>query len=90
MLRRDPSALCKFAHEASDALRTLYTQGMLARGFLAGLSIYPTLAHDEAVLNKYDRAIDEVFADIAAALKRGDVPSRLRGPVAHSGFRRLL
>ena len=80
----------KFAHEASDALRTLYTQGMLARGFLAGLSIYPTLAHDAAVLNKYDRAIDEVFADIAAALKRGDVLSRLRGAVAHSGFRRLL
>ena len=80
----------KFVHEASDALKTLYTQGMLARGFLAGLSIYPTLAHDEAVLNKYDRAIDEVFADIAAALKRGDVLDRLQGPVAHSGFRRLL
>jgi len=80
----------KFAHEASDALRTLYTQGMLARGFLAGVAISPTLAHNATVLNKYDRAIDEVFADIAAALKQGDVLSRLRGAVAHSGFRRLL
>jgi glutamate-1-semialdehyde 2,1-aminomutase len=90
----DPGYACvahfTFAHEERDALKTLYTQAMLDRGFLAGVSLYPTLAHDEAVLAKYDRAIDEVFADISEALKRGTVRERLRGPVAHSGFRRLL
>ncbi len=90
----DPGYSClacfKFDHDESAALKTLFTQGMLDRGFLAGTSIYPSLAHDEAVLGRYDEAASGVFADIADALACGDVERRLRGPVAHTGFRRLL
>ena len=32
---------------------------------------------------------DEVFGQVAKALADGDIEERLRGPVAHSGFRRL-
>lgn len=79
-----------FEHESAEALRTLYTQLMLERGFLAGVSIYPTLAHTDGIVALYGRAIDEVFGEIADALAAGDIEARLKGPVAHSGFRRLL
>ena len=79
----------RFDHELKEELRTLYTQLMLDRGFLAGAMIYPTLAHTEEICERYDEAIDEVFGEIADALDRGDVKARLKGPVAHSGFARL-
>jgi len=79
-----------FEHELAEELRTLYTQLMLGRGFLAGTSIYPTLAHTDEIVALYGEAIDAVFGEIAAALAAGEAKARLRGPVAHSGFRRLL
>ncbi len=80
----------KFVHPMSEELRTLYTQLMLDRGFLAGTGIYPTLAHTEKIIALYGNAIDEVFAIIAAALKKGNVKDLLQGPMAHSGFKRLI
>jgi len=80
----------RWEHQLADALRTLYTQLMLDRGFLAGQSLYATLAHTEEVVAKFDRAIEEVFAHIADSLRQGTVQSELRGPVAHSGFQRLV
>jgi len=78
-----------FKHDAAPALKTLYTQEMLAEGFLAGPLIYVTLAHDERVVEIFAAALDPVFGRIAAALERGDVEAGLEGPVAHEGFRRL-
>jgi glutamate-1-semialdehyde 2,1-aminomutase len=63
---------------------------MLARGFLAGTGFYPTLAHTEAILDAYGAAVDGVFAEIATALAADTVMAQLHGPVAHSGFKRLL
>jgi glutamate-1-semialdehyde 2,1-aminomutase len=85
-------ALAHFAfdHEQSAELKTLYVQCMLDRGFLAGTAIYVTLAHTEEIIASYIAAIDEVFGEIAEALRQGNVTKRLRGPVAHSGFKRLL
>ena len=85
-------ALAHFAfdHELAAELGTLYCQEMLGRGFLAKTAMYVTLAHTDEVVDRYAAAIDEVFAELADALAQGDVKERLRGPVAHSGFRRLL
>lgn len=80
----------EFKHEKADALRTLYTQWMLERGFLAGCSIFPTLAHTGDIVALYAQGIDEVFGEIADVLARGDVEKALAGPVAHGGFRRLV
>lgn len=79
----------RFEHELEAELRTLYTQWMLEQGFLAGCTIYPTLAHDDEVVAAYGRAIDQVFGRIAQAVQAGRVREALKGPVAHSGFRRL-
>jgi hypothetical protein len=85
-------ALCIFSLDyGSDAqaLRTLLTQEMLDRGYLANAMFYPTLAHTPDVLRSYLSSLDEVFEILASAVAAGDVASRLRGPVAHSGFARL-
>jgi len=79
-----------FKHPQADALRTFYTQEMLSLGFLAGTGLYPTLAHTDAVVDRYEEAIEKVFRELARALAQKDVLARLRGPVAHSGFKRLL
>jgi glutamate-1-semialdehyde 2,1-aminomutase len=73
----------------SQAVKTLYTQYMLDRGYLAGPAFYPTLAHTRPIIDGFLDAADEVFAGIAQAVSTGGVMSQLRGPVAHDGFRRL-
>ncbi|NOY82444.1 MAG: aminotransferase class III-fold pyridoxal phosphate-dependent enzyme [Kiritimatiellaeota bacterium] len=79
-----------FRHPQAQALRTLYTQAMLERGFLAGAAVYVTLAHTETVVHGFADAVDQVFAVLADAVRRGDIARRLKGPEAHTGFRRLL
>lgn len=80
----------RFDHELSNDLKTLYTQLMLERGFLAGVAVYPTLAHTDEIISLYDAAIDEVFEEVADALRQDNVTQRLRGSAAHTGFKRLL
>jgi glutamate-1-semialdehyde aminotransferase len=74
---------------SSNAVRTLFTQEMLDRGILAANRFYPSFAHRDDHLDGYDKAVNEVFLIIQQALEQGTVLSRLRGPVAHSGFQRL-
>ena len=80
----------RFEGPQADELRTLYTQLMLERGFLAETLVYPTLAHTDAVVELFGAAVDDVFGEIAGALAAGDVKRRLKGPVAQTGFQRLL
>ena len=79
-----------FEHPEAQAVRTLYTQQMLSRGFLAGPGYYPTLAHTDREMRLFETAVGEVFAELAAAVRTETVTQRLHGPVAHSGFRRLV
>ncbi len=79
-----------FQHPLAAALKTLYVQLMLERGYLAGPAIYVTMAHTDKIIDKHAGAVGEVFAEIAEALKKDEVEKRLKGPVVHSGFSRLL
>ena len=80
----------QFEHPAANELRTLYTQLMLERGFLAGALFYPALTHTDEILARFAQAADEVFAEIAESLEKGDWKERLKGPAAHTGFARLV
>ena len=84
-------ALTGFSIQSPHALayKTLITQLMLQRGFLAGTSCYTCLAHTPAVIDKYFDALDGVFALIAECEDGRSVDSLLEGPVCHSGFKRL-
>jgi glutamate-1-semialdehyde 2,1-aminomutase len=72
-----------------QVFRTLFTQEMLDRGFIASNSCYPNFTMTDGILDAYFAALDEVFPILAEAADKGDVISHLRGPVAHADFRRL-
>jgi len=78
-----------FKGEFGMGLATLFIQGMLDRGYLTSLAFYPSFAHQPSHVEAYLGAVHEVFGEMADALRAGDVMSRLRGPVKHSGFQRL-
>ena len=69
--------------------KTLYTQEMLSKGFLATTSFYPSFAHQKEHIDAYLQATDEVFELIAIALGEGAPENYLKGPVCQSGFKRL-
>jgi glutamate-1-semialdehyde 2,1-aminomutase len=75
--------------DQSLALKTLCTQEMLDRGYLVGGSFYPTLAITDAIIDDFMVALDDAFAALADALAKDEVTKRLRGPLAHSLFKRL-
>ena len=90
----DPGYPClahfRFDHPKADELRTLYTQLMLEQGFLAAGSIYTTLAHTRETVDLYGEAIDKVFSRMADIIVKDKISDSLKGPVAHSGFKRLI
>jgi len=79
-----------FPTEQALALKSLFTQEMLKRGFLASNVIYLSIAHSAEVCEKYILAVTEVFTILQSALgKNKDIASLIDGPVCHSGFQRL-
>jgi glutamate-1-semialdehyde 2,1-aminomutase len=83
--------LSHFSFDSPDAqtIRTLFTQFMLAKGFLATNAFYAAYAHEPAHVRTYLEAVEEAFGQIVVALNQNEVAQRLKGPVAHAGFRRL-
>ncbi|MFQ5647612.1 MAG: aminotransferase class III-fold pyridoxal phosphate-dependent enzyme, partial [Candidatus Aenigmatarchaeota archaeon] len=86
-----PNSLITFSFDYKNSLelRTLFTQEMLKRGFLAGLTVYVSYSHTETHVKKYLGAMDEVFGVIKKALEEGRVKELLKGPFARDGFERL-
>jgi glutamate-1-semialdehyde aminotransferase len=84
-----PLAHFSFEYENSQAVRTLFTQEMLSRGFLATGAFYASYAHDESRVRYYLEAVEDSFAIIRRAIENNSVEKLLKGPVAHSGFYRL-
>jgi len=79
-----------FNSESSLAYKTLITQEMLSKGFLASTSFYSSISHDESKLDLYFTALDEVYKLISNCEKEIiKVESLLNGPICHSGFKRL-
>ncbi|WP_368639829.1 aminotransferase class III-fold pyridoxal phosphate-dependent enzyme [Castellaniella ginsengisoli] len=84
-------ALTGYTFDSPQALqyKTLVTQEMLAKGFLAGNSCYACIAHTPDVIDAYFDALDPVFGLIKECEDGRSVLPLLRGPVCHAGFKRL-
>jgi glutamate-1-semialdehyde 2,1-aminomutase len=84
-------AIASFGFEGSNALayKTLITQEMLSRGYLASNLIFSSIAHTPEIVDGYFHALDGVFGLIRECEDGRDVLSILRGPVCHAGFKRL-
>lgn len=86
---RPELALLAFDHPESAALTTLMTARMLNRGYLAAGGFNAMLAHEPRHVESYLAALDEVFGELADAVRDNDITNRIGGPVKHTGFARL-
>jgi glutamate-1-semialdehyde 2,1-aminomutase len=84
-------ALTGFTLQSQNALayKTLITQEMLAKGYLAGNSVYVCIDHTPEVVTAFLAALDPIFALLKECEEGRDVMSLLKGPVCHGGFKRL-
>lgn len=84
-------ALTGYSFKSDNALayKTLITQEMLGRGYLAGNSVYVSTEHTPEVVSGYFDALDPLFALIKECEEGRDVMKLLKGPVCHGGFKRL-
>jgi glutamate-1-semialdehyde 2,1-aminomutase len=72
------------------AYKTFITQEMLLKGYIAGTSVYVSTEHTPEIVNTFFEVLDPVFSLISKC-ERGeeDILKLLKGPVCHSGFKRL-
>jgi glutamate-1-semialdehyde 2,1-aminomutase len=84
-------ALTTFSFKSPNhlAYKTLVTQEMLAKGYLAGTGFYASMAHTPDVLEAFLAALDPVFGLVRECEDGRDVTKLLKGPVCHAGFKRL-
>lgn len=85
-------ALAGYNFDSPDhlAYKTYITQEMLKKGFLAGNSMYPSIAHTPEVMDAYFEALDPVFERIKEFEDgKKNVREYLEGPICQSGFKRL-
>ena len=84
-------ALTNFVFDSANSLayKTLITQEMQANGYLAGNSIYVCTAHSPEIVASFFEHLDPIFGLIEECEEGLDILSLLKGPVCHSGFKRL-
>ena len=84
-------ALSTFSLCGEDALayKTLITQEMLTKGYLAGTAFYACTEHTQELVDGYVEALDGVFALVRECEEGRDIKELLKGPVCHAGFKRL-
>lgn len=84
-------ALTGFSFQSPKALeyKTLITQEMLNRGYLAANSCYLSITHTPEIIDSYLEALDGVFALIFECEQGLPLEELLHSPVCHNGFKRL-
>lgn len=84
-------ALTGFSFDSPNALayKTLITQEMMARGYLASNAVYVCTEHTPELVNAYFAELDPIFGLIKECEEGRAVEQLLKGPVCHGGFKRL-
>src|SRR5262249_26833402 len=84
-------ALITFGLGGHDTLayKTLITQEMLKKGFVASTSVYVCIEHTPDVIERYFDALDPIFAMIRECEDGRPVEELLNGPICHSMFHRI-
>lgn len=84
-------ALTTIAFQSPNALayKTLITQELLKRGFLAGTSTYACIDHTDDVLDAFFEALEPVLVLVKECEQGRDVMTLLESRPCHSGFTRL-
>ena len=85
------AALTTFAFKSKNALayKTLITQEMLKKGYLAATAVYVCTAHTPEIIKTYLENLKPLFQTIKECEEGRDIMTLLEGPIAHGGFKRL-
>lgn len=86
------SAMTSYAFNSKNAIayKTLITQEMLKKGFLASTNFYACTEHTNEDLNLYFDCLSDIYNTISKCESEVlDINSLLEGPICHSGFKRL-
>lgn len=84
-------ALAGFNFKSPHALayKTLITQEMLKKGYLAGNCVYSCIDHKPKIVDKFVENLRPAFSLIKRCEEGDDVKSLINGPICHSAFKRL-
>jgi len=84
-------SLTGFTFQSQNALayKTLITQEMLKKGYLAGNSVYVCIDHNPEIIKDYFDTLDPIFGLVKDCEMGQDVTGLLMGPICHGGFKRL-
>lgn len=85
-----PLSHFSFDYKEPLVLKTLFSQMMLEKGFLASTALYASYAHKRTNIRKYLVAVDKVFLDMASAIKKGKPDRYLKSSACYPDFRRLV
>jgi glutamate-1-semialdehyde 2,1-aminomutase len=69
--------------------KSLITQEMLMKGFLATNAIYSSTAHSKKIIDKYFNALNSIFKTIYKCEKGDKISKYLKHPICHRHFKRL-
>lgn len=78
-----------FVNSKAIHYKTLVTQEMLKKGFLAANSTYVSTCHSPEIVDRYLELLDPIFGLIAECEQGRDIDSLIDGDLCHSGFKRL-
>jgi glutamate-1-semialdehyde 2,1-aminomutase len=84
-----PISHFSFEYNNAQAMKALFVQLMLDKGFLASTLFYAMYAHQSSHVEQYLMAVGDAFAEIREGNSNGDIERRLRGQPSIIGFRRL-
>ena len=70
-------------------LKTLFTQEMLKRGYIATPSVYVSYCNTPEIIDTSLEQVNEVFGIIKQTINNDNVAELLESPVCHSGFQRI-
>jgi glutamate-1-semialdehyde 2,1-aminomutase len=84
-------ALSGFTFKSQNFLsyKTLITQKLLKKGYLAANSVYACTEHKKDLIDGYFAELEPIFLIIKECEEGLDINSVLEGPICHSGFKRL-
>lgn len=84
-------SLTGFVFDSENHLfyKTLMTQEMLAKGYLASNMVYVCTEHSKSVVDDYLDELEPIFALIKECEEGRPLDGLLKGPICHSGFKRL-